>query len=554
VKDFSLRSTIEYSRKKLGSYGWAVEKFGTMTRVCGSYHRSVIEEGCCTPSRREVLPPYYQAIADLEVAFKDLSSPPPCETDEDQFIDLEKRGEQIDKLMQVSDDLPKFIFERKVVALREPLKVRIITIGHVWESAFWADFQKHVRDRLKPFSQNCSGKELPVQYFDHIVKERQRLEALTGEEWYFISDDGTAATDSIGTKLCAGALEHLIPPEYLELFHDSISNGQDPCQMHYKHGGESWTVDQTNSQLMGDRKSFIGLSMIHIAVKMAWMRGMADELGIHFSVLRKCFHINGDDGLIILPKRFIKRYMTFMGRLWELNPVKTQISRTFFSLNSRLFCDKRGVAFEPPFIRWNIIYRVGRTGEAMLNPTVWNELNSSLHGVASKRIWDLFHKQWKDTLDLLTRRTGNNYFLPQLCGGLGLFPSPNIEFEITPQQNALIVETQKLVNVAGKTPAWSTRTVPTYEAPLFKEQRKVQETGLWGLRSKPLTEHIIESRFPASGGLKKVTKSTKLKTKRVPVNKRVYKPRDYQNLWTVDHGPLVFNHTEGQGLRLRSYY
>lgn len=450
-------------------------------------------------------------------------------------------------------------FLRSVVPLPEPLKVRIITIGHVWESPFWADLQKTIRDRLKPMRANCSGKELPVHYFDHIVKERQRLSDETGETWCFMADDGDAATDSIGLDLCYHSIAHFIPPQYLEVYGDSISYGARSNTLLYTYedeaGDRTFTkVQQTNSQLMGDRKSFAQLTVIHMAVKLAWIRGMAEELGLSFDRLKECFHVNGDDGLILIPKRMVDRYMRFMGNLWNLNRIKTQVSTTIFSLNSRLFCDRRGVAYEVPCVRWNIINRVGRTGELMLNPVVWNELNRSLHGVASLRIWNYFHKKWKNVLDLLTSRNGNNYFVPHIAGGLGLYPSPAISYEITPQQNALIVETQKLVNVEGRMPRWATRVVPTYKSAFFQEEATRYGWGSAGLRQTAWAEHTCESAYSTSGGVKRVTKSTKLVTRPVPKERRVYETRSYENLWYVDYGPLVINHTGGQGLRLRSYY
>lgn len=555
VADFSLRSTIESNRRRGGSYGEVLRRFGTATNYSGSYRQACEEKGIARVWRTDLLPPRYQRIHHYEWLFKRAAGLAASSTEDaeeyrfskgTEFLDIMDQIEKIDHLeSELDPDRDYQPLIRKIVAITEPLKVRIISTQHYWESPFWADLQKYVRDSLRPDRSNCSGKELPVTYFDHIVRMRQRMQDRTGERWVFVSDDGTAATDSISIELSYGALEHIIPPEYTSLYGECSGLGPTPNQLDYPDLEE--TVDQRNSQLMGDRRSFAQLTVIHIATKRAWMRGMCDELekdyaterGEFFTDLFDAFHVNGDDGLIIIPERYLDRYMEFMGRLWELNPIKTQVSTVFFSLNSRMFMDRRGFAFEPPFIRWNIIDRVSRTGsERMVNPKVWNELFNSMHSDCSKELWDFFHVKWKDTLDHLCR-FGNNYFLPEMAGGLGMRPPPCIEVKVTPQQNATIIATYKLLGKPSRPPKWMTATVPLYRSPFFKEERTLWRNGEHGLRYRDWwgTRNLINQAFETTGSVKKVTQSTRLVTKRL-ARDRVYRIRDYESLWFVEHGYL----------------
>jgi hypothetical protein len=157
--------------------------------------------------------------------------------------------------------------------------------------------------------------------------------------------------------------------------------------------------------------------------------------------------VNGDDGLILVPKKLLGFYFEFMSRLWVVNETKTRVSGHSMSLNSRAWEHQGGKTTEVPLVRWNLIYGVDKYGVGMQNPQVWNSVLSCSEGVDPKELWLHFHRRWFSQLRKLTR-FGGNYFLPLLAGGLGLKPVAEVYY--TPWQRAAVDDALRCVGTSRK--------------------------------------------------------------------------------------------------------
>jgi hypothetical protein len=506
IQDFSLRSTLESKRIDSGSYGEAVRTFGkkdSWNIVTGGHSE---ESGLRLPSRSELLE---------EVGFTYLA-----EFVEDEDVYAAGSGILQDYTYhQTTCPLP---LNREVVGLCEPLKVRCITISHWWESPLWAPLQKQLLRFLSKRPEVCSGKVLEEDYFDDLVQAKDELEARIREEgtpceFVFVSDDGDAATDSICLQLSNESIRDIIPEDLLEIY-DICSGITYDCEvMDNEELFEPMT--QVNSQLMGDRLSFVKLTVIHLAFKLVFMRRMARFYEIPLWLWRRCIKINGDDGLVAIPRRFVKDYLSWMDNLWGINRIKTQVSTRVFTLNSRMWQARNGQALEVPFLRLNLIERVDRGGNFLINPQVWNEILRDLNGskrqpvkvVSEKRTWRMFHRNWTGTLEFLCKGKGNNYFLPEIVGGLGLIPPSSLHFWTTARQNHAIACVESALNKELRPPKFRTKVVPV-SAPLDGISRKTTVIMPQGVVNFPTQRPV----FSGTARVKEITVNTKLFTYKLP--------------------------------------
>jgi hypothetical protein len=236
-----------------------------------------------------------------------------------------------------------------------------------------------------------------------------------------VSDDADAATDSIDPLLTNAVGAALIPEDLQDLWVKCnggiVSYGKYPVA----------PVEKTTGQLMGDRRSFPLLCLIHLAAKRAFLR----ENGVPFWLVR----VNGDDGIILLPKSLVEPYFAFMSNLWGMNRLKTYVHSRYFSFNSTFFDSKR--TERVPIIRWNLIMGRDKYGNRGLNPMVWNTVREDAPPEAEEELLRYFIKEWRGVLSYLDKKgNGNNWFLPTSVGGFGLRTSST--FKITPRQRAAI--------------------------------------------------------------------------------------------------------------------
>jgi hypothetical protein len=400
VRDFSLRSCVGSSIRKGGTYGWWEKRLGTGLNygLAGpiGQKRLVIEEGLKFPTYREL----------LEIG---VPEPP---------------------------------FRRQVVAIPEPLKVRVITKHEPFESPLWADFQRTLMRYMAKFNWLLCGKDWQPVVF----------KTLAGPGRVIVSDDGSAATDSIHPDLTISCVLSKIPKQVRKLF-EVCWTGLLEYQM--QDGG--FFVQQVNGQAMGDRRSFPILCLIHGAAKIAWFRKHG---------LEPRFFVNGDDGVASVPKELLEDYLSWMSQLWELNPPKTYVHERFLSFNSKMFDAIHGN--EISIIRWNLIYRKHKYGGTLTDPRVWNKVLKDCPPGSELALWREFNSHWAKEMKRITK--GNNWFLPCWVGGLGLEPPPGLKVRLTGAQRQVIAASLQL-EFSTKRPPWATRVrVP---------RKSVQRRTIW---------------------------------------------------------------------------
>ncbi len=415
VDDLSLRACIESSRENGGTYGFWRRKMPDSVTITTQDDLTCAQLGLRFPFRSEVF-------------------------------------EELKNLKN---------FRRKVVPILEPLKVRVITLGHAAESPMWAQFQKSLARRLAKDDAVLSGKEFGSEPFQKCFEDLRWNESLTREPWTIISDDGDAATDSIHPNLTIGMVIDKIPSRYRHVFSKSFFS---TCEYSDKIFPEENCFPQMNGQLMGDRRSFPILCLIHLL----WKRIFIEEhelLTVHSSVVDQYFKlkeiilINGDDGVIGIPLRLKQDYLDWMSLLWSMNPLKTFEGRSKLSFNSKLwkYSELRKECYPVPLIRWNLIHRIDKFGDQSMNPQIWNDVKLDAPELFQPYLFRIFVKHWKVRFKYLDDfDPGHNWFLPLSCGGLGLEPPHGWSFRISGRQWSGVRECEQSLGLE-KIPAVATR-------------------------------------------------------------------------------------------------
>jgi len=433
----------------------------------------------------------------------------------------------------ISEDFTDFTDRplRKVIGITEPLKVRIITVGHAWESPFWAEFQHHLQDQISTRSWSGTGRT-DEELLEKVKLMRDNLtfnENATKEPWTFMSDDGSAATDSIDCELTWKFLSDLIPNQYHDFAYNSLRS-----YVRYKKEFH----EQNTGQMMGDRRSFPLLCLIHYAFKIAFLKKhnlirvvytSGSRNHRRFIKLYELILVNGDDGLIAIPLRLKNQYIEWMNQLWEMNLLKTYEHRDYASFNSQLFDLKEGKRI--PLIRYNLIRRVDKFGDKCLDPSVWNQVVKDCPN--NKRTHEILFRKyclyWKDQLEFLKKLGGgNNYFLPKAVGGFGLNPG-HLLFEVTPRQYAGI-EICERSQGSSKRPEVVTSSQPAFRSKHGPGKLKIS-TG----RDHWSWDNAIRDPIPSNH--KDVSNSTKLIIGKLPkffCGKREWKHLEH---WKMNPDP-----------------
>jgi hypothetical protein len=386
---------------------------------------------------------------------------------------------------------------RRPIGLVEPLKVRVIAPTHYEESTLWSGFQKQASRHHRKFSYFLSGKELDSTVWSRFVSDLSEARRRNSHEddWVIVSDDASAATDSIDPKLSAWLIENHIkgdePWKSRLRSRGRASIGADPdIPCYFQYPGRIGSHRQVCGQPMGDRKSFEILQEIHFIVKRAFL--VREELWYSGYPVR----INGDDGLIYLPRHLVQAYFDFIEKiLWDINRSKTYVHPNIFSFNSALFRVVGSLVEPQPIIRWNLIHRIDKYGNKVLDPRVWNIIWESCpeHGFW---LWRKFLPNWKEDLLALSQNVkgySHNWNLPLSCGGLGLYPVDQRWFRrVTRRQWYTVSKTLSLVGRGN--PRWRTgvssvskpREYKYGPALILGGSRSVVATGV----GKPVDERI----------------------------------------------------------------
>lgn len=541
VSNFSLRSNLESNRENEGSYGMAKDLFG-VEEVTSVIHGGSIDETGVQPVDLDdfMLEAGFHRVTqsdgkfeernyfnpDLSGSETDLITPtffvPVGYTDRDDYFSRIPRAPNPLTELPLDDIAPyntaqtgRPILKREVIGLPEPLKVRCITLSHWWESPLWAKLQKRSIQFLGRNKFVASGKVLETEYFSSIARKVKELEKRLGLEFVFISDDGDAATDSISLPLSNGSMRSIVPDELKDVY-DLTSGITGDTYVRIKRKVKKGEVPeytrQTNSQYMGSRLSFAQLTIIHASYKKTFLRRYKHLYGLTERDINALFFVNGDDGVIALPRILVEPYFKWMNTLWNLNVIKTQIHRDVFTINSRMFKINadRETFTEVNFFRYNLIERQDRHGDRILDPQVWNVFSETAGPLMEPNLlWDKFHREWSGTLKYLTKGKGNNYFLPTVFGGLGMVPLPGQNWYTNSRQRYAIVQTLKRKGKELPPPRWRTTIVPIIKhSGVSRSTRRALKQGL--------SSTAVAPSFEGTASVKGITTSTKLFTRRLP--------------------------------------
>jgi len=407
VENISMKSTIEVPQKQGGAYG---------------YYNSYFAPGDDYDIAGNFRPVLTRIVASETGAILSRARLPL------------RQWQLTEELRSIQDDL-----ERNVCAVTEPMKVRVITVHHASETTGYATFQKRAQKiisnrevttgRVGDNSQegpNCDFTDLD---FQELREKLQRMQGIYGE-CVVVSDDASAATDSIDPDLSSRFVGALVDPE--DPLYPCLTKWSG-ATINYpeKYGIES--VTHSYGQLMGDRRSFPILCAIHRSAKHAFLHSFGFTKDLWF------VRVNGDDGVILLPRGYVKAYFDWMGNLWKLNMNKTYVSNKVFSFNSVLWMVESGKKVD--LIRHKLIDRFDKFGEKISNPIVWNRVADSIKNQSSevqKKVWSYFAATWRDILRKVSDNGTNNWFLPLAAGGLGLTKPKGLEFKVTLLQKGAV--------------------------------------------------------------------------------------------------------------------
>jgi hypothetical protein len=203
--------------------------------------------------------------------------------------------------------------------------------------------------------------------------------------------------------------------------------------LHYKsQSGDSWSIEQSTGQLMGDRRSFPLLCAIHCAAKYAFLKMKGYKRSEWF------VRVNGDDGVILLREEDVSEYLEFISNLWPMNKLKTYVHKRFFSFNSVLWDALKGIQVE--IIRWNMVDCIDKFGNRSMDPTLFNEVAEACPSVDREQLWKYFigNPQWRKQLKRLGEYNPHlNWHLPLALGGLGIRRDSQ-NYSVTQRQLAAI--------------------------------------------------------------------------------------------------------------------
>lgn len=349
-------------------------------------------------------------------------------------------------------------YQRNVVGICEPLKVRIITVHHAYEAVLFA---KEAEDQQQSFLKSkeiLSGKIITADSYTQIGEFLKRH-----PEGLVVSDDGDAATDSINHDVVSAGLEENFSEELNFRLKESLSG-----EFTSTIAGQQVRCGQTTGQMMGARYSFVLLCKTHYIWKKLFLCNMK------YKAIDQVFFINGDDGVICLKNAHdVKLYKDWMSTLWSLNPMKTYVSRHYFSFNSEMRLTKTGQLV--PMVRWNVIRGIDKFGNNSKDPTLYNLVVKDALGLIPEReLWKFFigNPHWRGVFAALDEKTdgASNWFLPKPLGGYGI--ERQCSFAITKRQLSLVKYWDRFDIKRLKRHV--TKTVPSAEDKLYRAEMNVK--------------------------------------------------------------------------------
>jgi hypothetical protein len=323
------------------------------------------------------------------------------------------------------EDLIDFVHKKaKVHAIREPLKVRLITKGNTYK--YWISrwFQKQIWRLLRNWKQfTLIGQPVSAEIITDILdKSRKEFEL-------YISGDYKSATDNLKiqyTRVCFEKLLSLysLDEEYKQILREVL----------YEHtleypleDPELSSFEQQRGQLMGSTLSFPILCLVNFLVYWISLEEYSKEA---YEPSELPVLVNGDDVLFksnTVHYQVWKEIAKEVG--FELSVGKNYISSSFMMINSMGFTSNM---VEIPWFNVGLLTGQSKLGKIDDITPIWDYYNFVLWGAKNKlrahRRFFHYHKKW---ISSLTFKGLFNVFFDHKLSGLGFTHYEEIPLKTT---------------------------------------------------------------------------------------------------------------------------
>jgi hypothetical protein len=316
-----------------------------------------------------------------------------------------------------------------VVAIKEPLKIRMISKGDSMTYYLSQFFQKAMWAFLQKFPQfSLTGKSLDTH--------PELLKIIMSPLPNFVSGDYKAATDNLNIRFTKLVFEKFlslsgIKDDSLLAILRSVIYETHLTYPVLNHHEDIPDAKQKNGQLMGSTLSFPILCIVNLIC--FWI-----TYEFHYGPTKPRdlpVLVNGDDILFKSDSLFYKHWKENIDKVgFKLSLGKNFSSPDFFTINSKLY-DKN--FNEIPYVNIGLLIGTSKSsgGRSKEMSPIWDEYNR-LVNLIPESLLPFIHRRFihyhREIISQLTDKGKYNLFLPKWLGGLGL--RPVVPYKITPYQ------------------------------------------------------------------------------------------------------------------------
>lgn len=320
----------------------------------------------------------------------------------------------------------------KVEAVREPLKVRIITKGPALPYYLAKPFQRDMHTYLKGLKQfKLIGKKGAVssddilelkrdsELFQDLVRKRTGSEIVLNQ---WLSGDYRAATDGINlsvSKICFEAF--LRKSSYSDIYKEVLRSVLYEQRLDYPRKSGLSSIQQRIGQLMGSPLSFPILCMVNL---IAYWSAINEFVGFNVPMSKLPVLINGDDILFRTNKSLYDIWLLKIKQIgFDLSVGKNYVSTRFLTINSKLFHDGLEIK-EIFYLNCGWLTGQSKLGNSCIGKPapLWSVYNS-LTLLAPEETVGRIHRRFvhynRESIDILTNKGEFNLFSHWAVGGLG---------------------------------------------------------------------------------------------------------------------------------------
>jgi hypothetical protein len=332
----------------------------------------------------------------------------------------------------LNEYLPDIQAEAMAHAVREPLKVRMITKGKAYPYYYAKSLQKSMWNHLKKYPQMALiGRS--VEKFDlQGILDREKRANITFETAKWVSGDFSAATDNLKidyTKLAFGEAMAKLP--FGGLRRIKIVNS---VLFEHMISYPPWTkldpIMQKSGQLMGSPLSFPILCVCNLA---AYWEALEKYLRREIKLVDLPVLVNGDDILFRCDERLYSLWKAEVAKLgFELSVGKNYVHPKYLMINSTGFVWRNGDFETIPWLNTGHLQGLSKLSERKgENLPIWDLYNTVIDGAHDKlRAHRRFLHYHKSDLQKLTNSGNFNLFIDHLYGGLGFKLDKSVQSEV----------------------------------------------------------------------------------------------------------------------------